>query len=426
MKKGKKQIILVVVIAILLIIFYFSLFNTRKSTIKVNAMEAYIGNISKTINLSGIVNSSDFEEISVASNLEVFNIYVKENDIVESGQLLAELDSTELLISLEKSQISLEQLRADLNLEKNGLGNSEKDILNNSLSRSKEELERIKKDLELAVENLEKSKTLFAENAISQAEYEKQITNTKNLESSLKAAELNYNDANSKYNDYFDNNKQNIESIERQIKSAILDIESLNNKIEKNKIHSTISGVITEFSLSKSRQTSLGDKILIYNTNSYKFVAKVVQEDAVLIKSGQKSTVTVKGVLNSYEGVVSNIGKIAVIDSTSGSKTPKVEVEIKILNSNKSLASGYDGDAIVEIDSKENVLLVKSESIKKDIENKKYLFVVENGAAKKIYVETGLADGYNTAVLTGINEKDIVILNPPTELVDGMNVETIR
>lgn len=423
MKKPIKQISVVVIIAIILMIFYFLFFNNEKSTIKVNAMEAYIGSISKTIEFSGIVNSSDFEEISVTSNLEVINTYVKENDIVKSGQLLAELDSTDLLISLEKAQISLEQLNSDLKLEKSGAGNSEKDILNSSLSRSEEELARIKKDLELSVENLDKSKTLYEENAISKAEYDKQITATKDLESSLKTAEFNYNDANTKYNDYFYNNKQNIETIERQIKTALLDIESLKNKIENNKIYSAISGVVTKFPLNKSRQTTSNDIIVIYNTNSYEFVAKVAQDDAVLIKEGQKASITVKGILKPYEGVVLNVGQTAELDSASGSKTPKVEIAIKIENPDNFLASGFDGDARVEIDTKDNALLVNSECLKKDDKNKEYLFVVENNIAKKIYVETGLSDGYQTIVLTGISEKAIVILNPPEELNDGIAVE---
>ena len=382
MKKPIKQILILVIIAILFIIFYFSFFNNENSTSKVNAMETYIGNISKTIDLSGSVNSSDYEEISVEANLEVLNTYVKENDLVESGQLLADLDSTELLISLEKAKITLEQLKSDLNLEKNGTSNSEIEILKNSLSRGKEEFSRIKVDLELAVENLEKSKTLYEENAISKAEYDKQITVVKDLESSLKTAELNYNDADSKYTDYFGNNKQNIETIERQIKTALLDIESLNKKIENNKIYSTIPGVVTEFTLKSSRETTLNDKIIICNTNSYEFVAKVAQEDAVLVKEGQKATVEVKGISKPYDGIVSNVGQTAEIDSASGSKTPKIEVTIKISEPDNSLASGFDGDASVEIESKDNVLLVKNECIKNDAENKEFLFVVENGIAK--------------------------------------------
>jgi HlyD family secretion protein len=425
MNKGKKNLISVIAIVVLIVLSILFL-NKDKDLVQVEIMEATIGSVSKTIEFSGTVNSSNFEEITVLPNSDVLNIYVKENDLVKEGQLLAELDSTELLISLEKAQISLEQLRTDLDLEENGANSSEKDILSNSLERSKEELKKIKKDLELSNENLVKAKNLYDENAISKAEYDKQVSSTEDLESSLKTAELNYNDANTKYNDYFDNNKQNIESLERQIKSQLLDIESLNNKIEKNKIYSTIAGVVTEFPLSKSKQTSTSDKIMIYDTNSYEFVAKVAQEDAVFIKEGQKSTVFVKGILEPYDGVVTQIGQTAEIDVESGSKTPKVEIKIKIVNPNNSIASGFDGDAKVEIDSKDNVLTVKNECIKKEDDNKKYLFVVDNKIAKKVYIETDLSNGYITSVIAGIEENDMVVINPSEQLIDGMTVKITK
>lgn len=426
MNKKNKIIIISVIVVLVFIMLNILGFNRGKDLAQVETMKATISSVSKNIDFSGTVNSSNYEEITVPSNSDVLNIYVNENDLVEEGQLLAELDSKELLISLEKSQIELEQLRTDLALEKNGANSSEKDILSNSLSRSKEEYLKIKEDLALSNENLEKSKNLFEENVISQAEYDKQVSATKDLESSLKTAELNYNDAKLKYSDYFDNNKQNIESLERKIKSQLLDIESLNNKIEKNKIYSTISGVVTEFPLSKSKQTSPSDKIVIYDTNAYEFVAKVAQEDAVLIKDGQKSTVVVKGILEPYDGVVTQIGQTAEIDSESGSKTPKVEIKIKILNPNNSIASGFDGDAKVEIDTKDNVLTVKNECIKKDNDNKKYLFVLENKIIKKTYIETGLSDGYITSVISGIKENDMVVVNPSEELIDGMTVKIIN
>jgi multidrug efflux pump subunit AcrA (membrane-fusion protein) len=423
MKKNIKKILFFSVFSIVLIVLYFSISNDDKSLIQVNTMEVSIGSVSKNIDFSGTVNSSNYEEITVPSNQDVLNIYVEENDLVKKDQLLAELDSTELLISLEKAQIALEQLRTDLTLEKNGTGNSEKDILSNSLSRSKEEFIKIKKDLELSVENLEKIKNLYEEGAVSQAEYDNQVSETKDLESSLKTAELNYNDANVKYNDYFDNKKQNEESLERQIKSSLLDIESLNNKIEKNKIYATISGVVTEFTLSKSKQTSSNDTIVIYDTNSYEFVAKVPQEDAVYIKNGQNSTVFIKGISDSYDGIVSQVGQTAEIDTESGSQTPKVEIRINIENSNSYIASGFEGDAKVEIDTKANTMVVKNECIKKDDNNEEYLFIVENEIARKVYIKTDLTDGYNTSVLSGIKENDAVILNPPEELSDGMIIK---
>ena len=424
MKKNIKKISLFSAVIAVLLISYFLFSKKGNSAIEVSAFPTNMGSVSKTIEFSGVVKSSDREEIMVTPDLEVLKTYVKENDQVEKGQLLAELDTTDLLISLKKSQVSLEQLYSDSAAEKSS-NSADKDILYNTLLKSKETLEKYNKDLELSAADLEKSKILYDESAISKAEYDKYVTAKTNLESSLKIAELNYNDAVTKYNDYGSSVKLNVEKIDRQIESLNLDIESLNYKIEKTKIYSSISGIVTDFPLTEGRSTLSNSKIVIYDTTSYEFIAKIAQEDAVLIKEGQNSNVSVNGITKTYEGVVSQVGKTAQIDEMSGSKTPKVEVIIEIINPDDLLKSGFEGDASVQIDKNDNVLVIKSEAVKKDDENKQYLYILKNGIASKTYVEIGLSDDYYVSVLSGIKENDIVILNPPMELTDGMKVKML-
>ncbi|MDW5298677.1 MAG: biotin/lipoyl-binding protein [Sedimentibacter sp.] len=426
MKKNIKKISLFAAVIAVLLISYFLFSDKGNPIVEVSAFSANMGSISKTIEFSGVVKSSDMEEIMVKPNLEVSKTYVTENDKVEKGQLLAELDTTDLLISLKKSQISLEQLYSDLAEEESVSNSADKDILYNTLLRSKEALEKNKKDLELSAADLERSKILYEENVISKAEYDKYVTAKTNLESNLKISELTYNDAVTKYNDYGSSVKLNVEKINRQIESLNLDIESLNNKIEETKIYSTINGILTDFPLTEGRNTLSNSKIIIYDTASYEFVGNIAQEDAVLVKEGLNSDVTVNGITKSYEGVVSQVDKTAKIDEASGSKTPKVEVKIKIINADDFLKSGFEGDASVRIDKKENVLVIKREALKKDEENKQYLYVLKNGVASKTHVETGLSDDYYVSVLFGINENDLVILNPPMELTDGMRVKMLN
>ena len=421
MKKKIKIIIVFIVMIALMVTVYFSLLKGDNASIEVSSMNAYKGSISKNLDLTGVLYSIDSEEISITPNLKVLKTYVEENSLVEEGQLLAELDSTDLLISLEKSQISLEQLNSDLTDLK--VSNSEVVILKNTLLIRQEEYNKIKNNLDSAVDNLEKGKTLYQEGAISETEYDKYITSENDLRSSLKIAELNYNDANTNYNDFNSNNKNSIESLERQIKSMSLDIDRLNNEIEKNKIYSSINGIVTEFPLKESRETTANSKVIIYDTSSYEFVAKVTQDDAVFIREGQNAKVKINGMSNYYDGFVSQVGKIAEIDEVSGSKTPKVEVKINVDNSNNMLKSGYEGEAVLEVDNMDNVVIVKNECIKKDDENNQYLYVLENGNAKKTFVETGLSDGYNVVVTSGIDENDYVIINPPIDLNDGMTVK---
>lgn len=426
MKKNIKKISLFATVIAVLLISYFLFSKKGNSAVEVSAFPTNMGSVSKTIEFSGVIKSSDMEEISVTPDLEVLGTYVKENDQVEKGQLLAELDTTDLLISLKKSQVSLDQLYSDSAAEKSGSNSADKDILYNTLLKSKETLEKNKKDLELSASDLEKSKILYEENAISKAEYDKYVTAKSNIESSLKISELNYNDAVTKYNDFGSSVKLNVEKIKRQIEVLNLDIESLNYKIEKTKIYSSINGIVTDFPLAEGRNTLSNSKIVIYDTTSYEFIANIAQEDAVSIKEGQNSNLTVNGITTTYEGVVSQVGKTAQIDEASGSKTPKVEVKIKITNPDDLLKSGFEGDASVQIDQNENVLVIKSEAIKKDDENKQYLYVLKNGIANKTYVETGLSDDYYVSVLSGIKENDLVILNPPMELTDGMKVKILN
>ena len=92
MKKIKLPII--IIMAAILAASYF-LF-TRDDPILVTSMKASKGEITKTIDVSGAINSPDVELILIEPNMKVNKVYVNENDIVEKGQILAELDSNEL------------------------------------------------------------------------------------------------------------------------------------------------------------------------------------------------------------------------------------------------------------------------------------------------------------------------------------------
>jgi HlyD family secretion protein len=419
MKKNIKTVILILAVLIISIIAYLIL-SKDEEAVEVTTMNAYYGSVTKSIELSGVIKSADYEEISLPSELKVVKTYVEENSIVEKGQLLAELDSTELLIELRKSEISLEELYSDLDRTKNG--DSQVSILKNKLLKSQEEYNNVNSDLEKSYEDLKNVDILYEENVISKMEYDRYVSAAKDLESKLNIAKLDYSDAEANYNDYIENIKIDTVNTGRDINTLKLDIESISNKIENNKIYASVSGIVTEFPLNEGRKTSAGSKIIIYDTNSYEFKAKAPQEDAVQIREGQKSMVYADGMSIIYEGEVINVGKTAVIDTDSGSKTPKVEITIKITNSDNFIKSGYEGKANIIIDISDNALLLKNESLKRDADGKIYLFVLKSNTVEKKYVEAGLSDGYLTEVV-GVSEGEKVILSPPEELIDGDSVK---
>lgn len=417
--KKYKLLILSAVVILAAVAGYFLIFNDNSK--EVSAMKSYKASITKTVDVSGTINSSDIEVINLEPGKLVVKTYVKVNDAVEKNQLLAELDMDDLYISLEKAKLNLEDLNTKL---KDTSDNSDLLLLSNSIEKNKENYTKLSEDLFVAKEDLKKAENLYAENVISKAEYDKYVSQANNISSNLKTAELSLKDASVNYSKQEEQKIQDKLSLERQVKSVNLDIESLTKKIEDSKIYSSIDGIVTEFPIKESQKILNGEMITIHSNSSLELTALVAQQEAILIKEGQKSIVKVEGLNASYEGVVSFVSRLAASDN-SGSTVPKVEIKIKILNADENLDFGYEAEANIIIDSQQDVLVVKNESIKKE-DNKEYVYLLKNNAAKKTYVETGLTDGYLINIISGLNEGDVVIVNPPFDLTDEMKVKQVE
>jgi hypothetical protein len=55
-------------------------------------------------------------------------------------------------------------------------------------------------------------------------------------------------------------------------------------------------------------------------------------------------------------------------------------------------------------------------------EGKHFVYVIENGVAKKIEVSTGNSDGENIAITSGLNEGAEVVVSGVEDLQDGVKV----
>lgn len=416
----KKYILIGILILGLALGARYLIFNNQEA-IEVNTMKTYRGAIKMTIQLSGTIDTEEVEIIPLQANIGVVNTYVEENDLVEKGQLLAELDTEDLVLALEKARINYQQLKADLsNLSKD---NSQATLLNNGVLKREEDLKNLEGDLITATEDMKKAEQLYSAGGISQVEYENSVQRAQDINNQIKAAQLNRDDAVTNYQSYNTKKSEDMATLQRQIKAAELDIADWNNKIKDSKIYSSIAGYVTDFPLESSKKTLSGDRVVIYGKDSYEFVGRAGQQEALQIKEGQSGVVQVDGLNKDYRGVVSFISKIATIDNT-GSQLPKVEIRIKIEDPDESIKFGYEGSGIINVDSVEDTLIVNTECIRKE-DGRDYVFVVEDGIAKKTYVETGITDTYLIGILNGLEEDDIVVVNPPADLVDATTVKTL-
>lgn len=404
----------------------FYIFGRGGGGVEVKAMTASKSDITRTVSMSGTVEPVSSEIISVQQGLKVLKVHVKENEDVEPGQIIAELDSTDLRLSLEKTSLSLEQVEDELGTLKNTSISNDQAILKNALDRAKEDYNKAVADASKGAQDLAAYKTLLEEGAISKAEYDNRASAQMSLEAYRNTALLNYEDATLRYSQFVNSSSDGVQGLDRQRQSILLDMELLQNSINDTIIKSNISGRLVDLPLDEGKAVPAGAEVIIHGSEGLEFVAFVTQEESLLIAEDQKAIVQVPGSGRSYEGRVSFVGKLAKVEPSSGSRTPRVEVRILLGDADDKIIPGFDADAVVSTDSKAGVLSVKTEAVRYDESGSAFVYIVKAGKAVKTAVELGISDGYAVEIKSGLNENDQIILNPQMEISDGTEVSILE
>lgn len=421
---SKKKIIIIGVIVLVLVVALYSMTAGSKKAIEVGAIEVEETNIVRTVDMLGSVSANDSQEVQIPSGIKVLEVNFKENDLVNSGDVVAVLDRSDLNVKLEKAQITLAQIESDINNPGFKVAGSDSGVLSNNIDKASQAYKKAEGDFLLAKEKLDDLKLLYNNGAISESELKNQISLVNDLEISFKTANLNIKDAKLRYSDYASQTSDTKNTLKRQREITLLDIQEIKNNIEDSVIKAEINGVITNLKLKKDRETNNNEFIKIQDPDSFEFRALVPQEDAVLIEKGQKSIISIAGLSGNFEGLVSSKAKIASVDQSSGSSTPKVEITIDILDEDNSFVSGFDADARVETGIAENILAIRNEAIKKDKDGNYFVYLIDSkNKSKKVPVVTGLSDGYKTQILSGVELKDKVVSNPLMDLKDGSDLK---
>lgn len=142
MKKGKLILIICILLALGAVAYFFFFAKGTKETIVVSADVVKKGSIANVVTATGTIEPIQQVEVGTQVSGEVKKVYVDYNSQVKEGQLIAELDKTNLKASVEEAQTSYERALNELNYNK---------------------------------KNYERQKTLFDDGLISQADYDEVV-----------------------------------------------------------------------------------------------------------------------------------------------------------------------------------------------------------------------------------------------------------
>lgn len=157
----------------------------------------------------------------------------------------------------------------------------------------------------------------------------------------------------------------------------------------------------------------------LVNPNSVYFDAEVGETDLPRVNVGQAVNIKLDAYPeDNYLGKVINIGMVAFTSSTGGNA---YHVRISLPdNLDAKLKIGMGGDIEIIFNKIENSLKVPVSAIVSDSND--YVWVVENGRAKKITVEIGGGNNDEMEIKSGASEGQTIISQPPALLKNGQKV----
>lgn len=210
-----------------------------------------------------------------------------------------------------------------------------------------------KADFEIKKKNYEKFKQLFEKQLISEDEYLLKKTSFLQAESALKTSEATYLTAKKDYEDLV--------------------------------VKAKLNGVVTDLEL-KAHEKIAPNSYLVTVVDDSKILVKtgVSVHEISELSVGNKAEIDLEGIENNYFGNVYEINPVANKDSK------KYQIKIEIDNPDGKIKKGMYSKVLVETGSKNGYLVPKNAIVIKELYS--YIFVVENGEAKRIKVERGYSN----------------------------------
>lgn len=179
-------------------------------------------------------------------------------------------------------------------------------------------------------------------------------------------------------------------------------------KDDKNVISSPIAGTIVAMNV-VSGETIIAGQTLgkVADLDSFEIKISVDELDVLSIKEGLKAQVRVPAIKDFvFEGIVKTVsheGKVV-----NGTAVYEVVIGIQNNEKNDDLRLGMSANAKIIIDSKENVVVVPKQYVKKD-EQGYYVSRKEDDGVKRVHVEVGLVDSDYSQIKSNIKEGDILV-----------------
>ena len=337
---------------------------------------------------------------------------------VSKGAVMFRMDTADVENQINVLRASLTAVEAGITSAKTNLELVNGATMQSQIESAKTALENAKLNLDNVTTNYENNKVLFEAGILSETEMNQ-------IQLSYDSAEVAYNQAEQNYDlvanqmpaenqrkaeDAYNSAVAQKASIEAQIKSA-------KKTISDATVTAPISGVITTKNIvSGTVLSQASPAYVITDMSKVKIDVAVTQQVINTLSVGQQVDVVLSAISQEpFKATITTINPVANVQGT-------YDVQVELNNSDGVLKVGMLAEVSFTKESAENtIVLPRSCVIEKD--NEIYVYIEENGKAKKVLVTTGIDTGENIQITSGLEEGMNVVTRGQTYLNDGDAVQ---
>ena len=370
MKRISKIWWIVIVLIVGTAVFFLFSGNKKKEEVSFVTEQAQKANISQSVTATGTIEPVTSVTVGTQVSGIVSHLFVDYNSEVKKGQVIAELDKTNLISSLKTAQANKQSVQSNLNYQK---------------------------------ANYEHYKTLYNKGLISASEYE--------------TAQLSYQQA-----------REQLVQAQEEVQRAQTNLgyATITSPIDGIVLSKAVEeGQTVAASFSTPELFTIAQDL-----TNMQVVADVDEADIGEVREGNRVTFTVDAYPNDvFDGKVTQVRQ----EATTTNNVVTYEVVISAPNAELKLKPGLTANVTIFTSELNDVLSVPTKALRytpeketvggrniADVNAKHKVWTVEGNTIKASAIETGESDGTNTQIISGIAEGQQVITGVRSSSADDM------
>ncbi len=424
------------------------------AVIILNSLKAKEGNYTEEVaktqdivtyySFEGNVDSNDSQNVVSKSNLSIKTFHVKEGDLVNVGDLLFELDDSNIASSIEQAKASVELARINLEMARGSSKDQQLTQAQLNLNTSKLNVDQAKgaameqqvlqttnalKSAQAAFDsanlNLERVQGLYqiggaalveveqAKSTFDSARMQLDVAQNSfdnmesNINQNISLANEQYEAARKSYNSLSESLNQNIRISQEQLNQAQAQYDSLLKQAEDIRVLAEVSGEVSEIYVLENESLIMGSPIMdIVNYDELVIKLRVDEYDLAAVTLNKDTEVTISSLDKKVRGKVTDISKQAMVENGVSYFEATISLE-----KNESLRVGLSTEVKILNEKAEDATTISMKAIQFDNENLPYVYYRDNkGKLETKAVKLGINDGTRVQVNEGIVAGETVLV----------------